>query len=119
MTTGKVSKRLLKELKPFGAIDWHTSKNDSRYIKFRDCRIGSIRIADHDGRKSYKYKFNIDTNKVTDLDREVMIMTLQIKTAIQFIGDFNPENYIVYNNNYGGYVKLDNYEQYKEVVLNK
>lgn len=34
---------LLSRLQKFGAFEWHTSKvTGSAYIKFRDCRLGSI-----------------------------------------------------------------------------
>ena len=62
MTIVLIRKTLLKELKSYGIIDWHKSLHDSRYIKFRDCRLGSIRIANHPGRQKYNYTYEISTD---------------------------------------------------------
>ena len=42
---------------------WHKATTGSCYIRFKDNRIGSIRIGDHDGRDKLKYKWNIRTDK--------------------------------------------------------
>ena len=44
----KVNDTFMSVLKPYGALEWHKSKYNSYYIKFKDTRLGSIRIADHD-----------------------------------------------------------------------
>lgn len=41
------------------AYIWHKATTNSIYIRFKDNRIGSIRIADHEGRDKLKYKFNL------------------------------------------------------------
>ena len=38
---------------------WHIATTGSGYIRFKDERIGSVRIGDHDGRGHLKYKYNI------------------------------------------------------------
>lgn len=38
---------------------YHKALTGSVYIKFKDERIGSLRIADHPGRKKYKYRWNL------------------------------------------------------------
>jgi len=43
-----------------GAYIWHNSEtSNSVYIRFKDSRMGSIRISDHKGKSKYKYKFNM------------------------------------------------------------
>lgn len=41
------------------AYVWHNATHGSAYIRFEDSRIGSIRIADHKGRKHLNYRWNI------------------------------------------------------------
>ena len=40
---------------------WHKATTGSIYIRFKDVRVGSIRIADHKGRSKLKYKYNLMT----------------------------------------------------------
>lgn len=54
-----LAKETLKRLNSLGAYIYHESVGGSVYIKFRDERMGSIRIADHPGRKKYKYRWNL------------------------------------------------------------
>lgn len=42
-----------------GCYIWHKATTGSVYIRFDDNRIGSIRIADHEGRSRLKYKYNL------------------------------------------------------------
>lgn len=48
----KVNDAFMSVLKQYGALEWHKSKYNSYYIKFKDTRLGSTRIADYDGRKN-------------------------------------------------------------------
>jgi hypothetical protein len=52
-------KQVLRRLKALGANLYHVSKYDSIYIRFRNKRLRSLRIADHNGREKYKYKWNL------------------------------------------------------------
>lgn len=42
-----------------GCYIWRKATTGSVYIRFDDNRIGSIRIADHEGRSRLKYKYNL------------------------------------------------------------
>lgn len=42
-----------------GCYIWHKATTGSVYIRFDDNRIGSVRIADHEGRSKLKYKYNL------------------------------------------------------------
>jgi len=61
-----IRKWLTKELKECGYEPylWHRTRhvNGSQYIRFKDARLGSIRIADHPGRKHLGYLFNVRTD---------------------------------------------------------
>jgi len=50
---------VLEELKHLGAYVHKKATSGSLYIKFRDPRIGSLRIADHKGIKIYSYRWNL------------------------------------------------------------
>lgn len=67
---------LLKKLKEndIKAYLYHEAKTGSFYIKMENKRLGSIRIGDHDGRKKYKYKYNVRFDMLkpsTEIDRGV------------------------------------------------
>lgn len=55
----EAKKQVLRRLKALGANLYHVSKFDSIYIRFRNKKLRSLRIADHDGREKYKYKWNL------------------------------------------------------------
>lgn len=116
MSISSITKHLLKELKEFGAIDWHESRHSSRYIKFKDTRLGSIRIADHKGRSKYSY-----TYELTDLSTEEQINEVihSIKKKSMTIPNFNPKLYMVYDKFDKVYVSLPNFEIYKNHILGK
>ena len=63
-----IANKLLWELKRVSikAYIWHKATTGSCYIRFKDNRIGSIRIGDHPGREHLKYKFNIRTDNVQE-----------------------------------------------------
>lgn len=51
---------LLRELKTLEAYIYHKAyPSNSIYIKFKDRRLGSIRISDHEGRSRYSYRWNL------------------------------------------------------------
>lgn len=116
MTAKEITKQLLIQLEPFGAFKWHTSKYGSVYIKFRNIRLGSIRIADHTGRAKYSYTYELNPNS-TMADIEAIVTA--IKAKAQTIYDFNPDHYIVFNQTYRMYFQLENFEQYKNYILKK
>jgi len=59
MNFKKLANRVIKRLQEEGVecYLWHATK--SAYIRFKDSRIGSIRLGDHKGRSQYSYKWNI------------------------------------------------------------
>ena len=116
MSISSITKHLLKELKEFGDIDWHESKHSSRYIKFRDTRLGSIRIADHKGRSKYSY-----TYELTDISTEEEINEVinSIKFKSMTINGFDPKNFIVYDSKIRAYITLSTFKEYKDHVLRK
>lgn len=111
---------LIKEVNEYGGFIWHISKYKSHYIKFRDTRLGSIRIADHKGRDKYKYKYDIDADKS---ESEIKQLTAEISFKIYehtlSIPDFNKNNFIVYDENIMGYIKVENMQEYKKHILKR
>ncbi len=45
-----------KKLKPYL---YHRKHRGSIYIKFEDSRLGSIRVANHDGKRKYAYRWSL------------------------------------------------------------
>ena len=41
---------------------WHVANTGSVYIRFKDSRMCSVRIGDHNGKEKLKYKFNVRTD---------------------------------------------------------
>jgi len=51
--------RLCTELADVGGYGYYEAQTGSRYIRFTDPRVGSIRIGDHQGRPRYRYRWNL------------------------------------------------------------
>lgn len=117
----KVNDAFMSVLKPYGALEWHKSKYNSYYIKFKDTRLGSIRIADHDGRKKYSYTYQVFTqNKIKDelrIEIETIIEKIIIKSKM--IKNFDPHKYIVYDTKINQYIRLNKKKEYYDHILKK
>lgn len=117
----KVNDAFMSVLKPYGALEWHKSKYNSYYIKFKDTRLGSIRIADHDGRKKYSYTYQVFTqNKIKDelrIEIETIIEKIIIKSKM--IKNFDPHKYIVYDTKINQYIRLNKKKEYYDNILKK
>ena len=107
--------------KPYGALEWRKSKYNSYYIKFKDTRLGSIRIADHDGRKKYSYTYQVFTqNKTKDeLGIEIETIIEKIKIKSKMIKNFDPHKYIVYDTKINQYIRLNKKKEYYDHILKK
>ena len=110
-----IFEQLMKELKPLGAIKWHTSKTNSIYIKFKDVRLGSIRISDHKGRKQYNYTYELNQHNTKP---DILAVIGSIKSKARTLSDFNPEHFIVYSKTQQRYIQLKSLNEYKNSVLN-
>ena len=110
-----IFEQLMKELKPLGAIKWHTSKTNSIYIKFKDVRLGSIRISDHKGRKQYNYTYKLNENSTKS---DILAVIGNIKAKSRILSNFNPENFTVYSKTQQRYIQLKSFNEYKDHVLN-
>ena len=117
----KVNDAFMSVLKPYGALEWHKSKYNSYYIKFKDTRLGSIRIADHNGRKKYSYTYQVFTqNKTKDeLRAEIENIIEKIIIKSKIIDNFNPKHYKVYDQINKQYIKLKNEQEYINNILKK
>lgn len=85
---------ILKELKELGAYIYHESTYGSVYIKFKKANIGSLRIADHNGRTKYRYRWSLRldyTEKYTiegDFKQHIY-PTIMIEDLIKHIKSFD------------------------------
>jgi|TARA_R110000851_G_scaffold47424_1_gene115080 hypothetical protein len=59
MNFEKLANKIIKRLKKEGVVCYLYHSTASAYIRFQDCRMGSIRLGDHKGRSQYGYKWNI------------------------------------------------------------
>ena len=104
---------LYENLKHLGCIQWHNNTT-SYYLKFNDCRIGSIRLSNHNSRKKYNYKINViepDGNfKKYQMDNIIEI----IHNKVLKLKSFHPKKCIVYKN--GRYHQI-NKNEYKNHIL--
>ncbi len=117
----KVNDAFMSVLKQYGALEWHKSKHNSYYIKLKDTRLGSIRIADHDGRKKYSYTYQVFTqNKTKDeLRAEIETIIENIIIKSKTIKDFNHKDFIAYDSKIKQYIKLKNEQDYINHILKK
>ena len=120
MITPKINEcknKLLELLKDYGSMLWHTSKHNSVYIKFKDTRLGSIRISDHSGRDKYNYTYEIFVNEIDNIDEKINEIVNSIICKSKRILNFNSEKFIVYSN--GTYLELKNLKEYKKFILER
>ena len=115
MNTYDSSDYLFNNLKHLGCIKWHNNAT-SYYLKFKDCRIGSIRLSNHQSRKRYNYKFEyikpngkFEKKKLDEIIDKVHIRVLELQ-------GFNPNKYIVYKN--GEYTEIKEKDYRKHILEN-
>lgn len=115
MTVIEISRLLKKALKPYGLIDWHTSSHGSQYFKFRDTRIGSIRIADHGKRQKYSYTWDIDSCLITPDALDTIYN--EILAKIITIRNFDPKVYLVYSKQHQAFIEAPDFDTYSKYIL--
>lgn len=113
-----ISNQLIESLDKYGAIKWHKNRDHSFYIKFRDTRLGSIRISNHKGREKYHYTYEVFRND-EDLDRKIHDIIMDIERKTKTIYNFDPSKYIVFNPETRGYVEVPSFREYKDHVLKR
>ena len=111
----ETANKLMRELESLGALRWHTSITNSIYIKFKDIRLGSIRISDHKGRTQYNYTYELNENSTKS---DILAVIGNIKAKSRILSNFNPENFIVYSKTQQRYIQLKSFNEYKDHVLN-
>ena len=112
----KIFNTLFERLEQFGAIRWHKANTGSYYIKFKDTRLGSIRISDHDSRTRYRYTYEIFVNESENIEQEIENIVNAIIKKSKTIHNFDPNLYIVYDE---GYIELSNFDEYKQFILTR
>ena len=113
-----ISDILISALEKYGAIKWHKNKNHSFYIKFKDVRLGSIRIANHKGRERYNYTYEIYTNDV-DIDEKINNIVNSIINKTKTIYNFNSDKYIIFDKKDRKYKEVKTLQEYKNYIFNK
>lgn len=117
MTIPNLKNQLLKALKPLGAFLWHEAKtSDSIYIKFRDSRLGSIRLSDHNPRARYGYTYDLRINDL-ELESKTIEMIYKIFAKSKTIYNFNPKLFIVYDKELKDYLEVNSEKEFKEYIF--
>jgi hypothetical protein len=116
-TQKQIRDKLVKDLQSFYPIKWHNNKQ-SFYIKFRDCRLGSIRISDHPGRTRYNYTYSVFISD-KDLDSRIEKIINSVKAKSRIINNFDPSKYVVFDNREFVYKTVPNEEEYREFILGR
>lgn len=113
-----ISYTLLDRLESYGAIKWHKTAGHSFYIKFRDVRLGSIRIANHRGREKYHYTYEIFVND-QDIERKIEEIVEGVSMKAKWIVRFDPKKFIVFDTDSRQYVEVESFKEYKNHILKK
>lgn len=118
MNEKQISDALILRLKDYGAIKWHKNRNHSFYIKFRDTRLGSIRISNHKGRSRYSYTYEL-WKRQKNIEKKIDEVVESIIEKSKRIPDFDPEKYIVFDKEDRRYVEAFDFNHYKEFIFKK
>ena len=112
---------LLNNLSCLGAFLWYKSqKTGSAYIKFKDARLGSIRVADHPSRERYSYKYDL-TVPLNQYMVDHVITSVQNHANKLVNPTFEKNQYILYNKNSRTYEEkfFKSFEEFKKAFFNK
>jgi hypothetical protein len=74
----EIAHKIKKRLSKWNAYIYHVALTGSVYIKFPHWKLGSIRIADHDGRQKYHYTWTISTDKKWRPERSFLWDSLEV-----------------------------------------
>lgn len=113
-----ISDVLFESLKDYGAIKWHKNDNHSFYIKFKDVRLGSIRIANHKGRQKYHYTYEIFKDD-KDLERKIDDIVNSVIAKSKSINRFDPQKFIVFDTKNRQYKEVKTLQEYKNAIWTK
>lgn len=76
---------ILEELAPLGIYITQVSRFSSTYFKFADSRLGSLRMADHKGRREYDFRWNLYTRSWEQKETKHKTHWYHIDAANEFI----------------------------------
>lgn len=111
-----ISNILISRLESLGAIKWHKNANHSFYIKFRDVRLGSIRIANHRGRERYHYTYEIFVND-RDIESKIEEIVEAVTMKAKMTRGFDPEKFIVFDREERRYIEVESFAEYRNRIL--
>lgn len=111
MKAWKAREYFFNKTKHLGAILWHNNR-DSYYVKFKDNRIGSMRISNHPGRSQYSYKWDLRIDDVTTDLLDNIAETIEI--YVKSLSCYNPDNYVSFIK--GSYYILKDMDAYERAV---
>lgn len=118
MNEKEISNTLYTALKDYGAIKWHKTNGHSFYIKFKDVRLGSIRISNHQGRHWYSYTYEINVHD-KDIHAKICDIVRSVIAKSKTLYGYNPEAYFVWCKETNKYKIVKTFKEYKESILTK
>ena len=96
---------LLNDLESKGAFLWHNNKQ-SYYIKFKDQRIGSIRLSNHKSRSWYNYKYEVIKYNGNFTKKDIKKLVNRIIYRINNLVNYKPDQIVVYDKDRKKYIKI-------------
>lgn len=106
----------LENLKHLGILIWHSSSNGkSTYLKFRDVRLGTIRISNHQCLEKYNYTTTF--NYELEGNKELLEIVKKIKEKRNSLADFNKNKFVVKRRDGKGFEEVSSLREYRLVIM--
>ena len=106
----------MEKLANCGILIWHrSSSGKSTYLKFRDVRLGTIRISNHQCLEKYNYTtiFSYETEGIFELTEIIK----KIKEKRNSIENFNKNKFIVKRRDGKGFEEVGTIREYRLVIM--
>ncbi len=106
----------IEKLSSCGIFVWHKASNGkSTYLKFRDVRLGTIRISNH--KCLEKYNYTTTFNYEEEGERELNEIVKKIKEKRSQISGFDKQKFIVKRRDGKGFEEVNTLREYRLVTM--
>ena len=116
MNEKEISESLFRWLEPYSVIKWHKNRNHSFYLKFRDVRLGSIRVSNHPGRELYRYTYKL-YRQDEEIEKKISDVVSKVIAKSETIKNFDPKKFIVWDKENKVYKEVADYKTYRATIL--
>lgn len=112
----KTKNYLLKNLESYGVLHWYTaSSGKSVYLKFKDHRLGTIRISNHKNVRQEHYAWDLNYLELNKYKLDKIIE--QVGEKSKKIPKFNPNKFMVYNQRVEKTVCVQTFSEYRKITM--